>query len=93
MIRYCLGGLILARILLRTFSVISDIVRDKTVLVIDDGLRISDFINILLQKIEGLRSLFEEFKPVIMVNGRVVDGNYIIKDGDEIAILPPASGG
>jgi MoaD family protein len=88
-----LGDLILAKILLRAFSVISDIVKDGTVLVIDDGLKISDFIDFLLQKFEGLRSLFEEFKPIVMVNGRIVEGNYVIRDGDEIAILPPASGG
>ncbi len=83
----------MAKVLLRTFSIISDIIKDGTVLVINDGLKISDFINFLLQKFEGLKSLFEEFKPIVMVNGRIIDENYIIRDGDEIAILPPASGG
>ncbi|MBA32167.1 MAG: molybdopterin synthase sulfur carrier subunit [Chloroflexi bacterium] len=48
-------------------------------------------IEILMRKIN-----FEDYdlsKCMIAVNEDYVDDNYLIKNGDEIAIIPPVSGG
>jgi molybdopterin synthase subunit MoaE/molybdopterin synthase subunit MoaD len=37
----------------------------------------------------------EAFKEelLVLVNGRTVDGSYLLRDGDEVALMPPVSGG
>lgn len=47
----------------------------------------------ILLKFPKLRNLLTEFEPIILVNGTIAGSDEIVRDGDEIAIMPPLSGG
>lgn len=51
----------------------------------------------LLKKLEGelppLKDILQQGKILISVNQEVVQKNYQIQNGDEIAFLPPFAGG
>ncbi len=49
--------------------------------------------NTLLEKVKELNTAFAETKFVIAVNKKVVSVNQVINENDEIALLPPFSGG
>lgn len=74
------------------FSLYSDVVKEST-LTMDRELTVREIVGVVLEKFPRLRGLFDEVKPVILVNGRSVDENHVLKDGDEVAFLPPSSGG
>jgi molybdopterin converting factor small subunit len=42
--------------------------------------------------VEELR-LPKDLQFIITVNGRVAEGDYVLEDGDEIALFTPSSGG
>jgi len=49
----------------------------------------------LLDKLEGEFPKFQKFRKYVIcaVNNELVDENYILKDEDRVAVLPPVSGG
>ncbi len=83
----------MARVKLRFFSLYSDVVGNELSIELEDGSRLSDLIVTLYEKYPRLRTLFDRVKPLILVNGVARDEEYIVKNGDEVAFIPPASGG
>jgi molybdopterin converting factor small subunit len=55
------------------------------------SLTIGEFSVKLLNDIPPLEAILPYVR--FAVNGKLVDGTYRIADGDEIAVLPPVSGG
>jgi len=49
----------------------------------------------LLDKLEREFPKFQKFRKYVIcaVNNELVDENYILKDEDRVAVLPPVSGG
>ncbi len=56
---------------------------------VKDGATVSGLIEILRSRVPALRSV--EFK--IAVHSEYVDNDHELLDGDEVAIIPPISGG
>lgn len=83
------------RVKIRFFSVIRDIVNSNEIVLeySSNSISVKNLIDELLLKFPKLKPLFSEFNPVILVNGIIANGEEIIKDGDEVAIVPPLSGG
>jgi MoaD family protein len=80
------------RIVVKYFSALRDItgkVQEEVDLV--DGATLSR----LLQWFFDTYPKAEAFKDdlLVLVNGRTVDGSYVLRDGDEVALMPPVSGG
>jgi len=80
------------RIVVKYFSALRDItgkVQEEVDLV--DGATLSQ----LLQWFFDTYPKAEAFKDelLVLVNGRTVDSSYVLRDGDEVALMPPVSGG
>ncbi len=56
---------------------------------LNDGATVSGLIEILKSRVPTLRSV--EFK--VAVHSEYVDNDHELSDGDEVAIIPPISGG
>jgi Molybdopterin converting factor, large subunit len=80
------------RIVVKYFSALRDItgkVQEEVDLV--DGATLSQ----LLQWFFDTYPKAEAFKDelLMLVNGRTVDSSYVLQNGDEVALMPPVSGG
>ena len=53
------------------------------------GARVSDLIDALAVNLPALRSA----RGLIAVNHAYVKADHVLKDGDEVALIPPVSGG
>ena len=56
-----------------------------------DGSTINNLLTNILDIYPQINNLLKTIK--VSVNYKVVDKNTILKDGDEVALLPPVSGG
>ena len=63
--------------------------KSKEEIEVKDGTTVSGLIEILKSRVPTLRSV--EFK--IAVHNEYVDNDHQLCDGDEVAIIPPISGG
>jgi sulfur-carrier protein len=74
----------------KAFGVTKDIIGNRETVVEVDGTTVEDlrqFLFLKYPKLVGLRSLF------IAVNQNYAEGNQVITAVDEIALIPPVSGG
>jgi len=82
------------RIKIRFFSIYRDIIgKEQIVLESSDAIAIDSLIDELIDMYPRLKKIFSEIKPLILVNGSIVDETYVVSDDAEIAIIPPVSGG
>ncbi|ABL87827.1 molybdopterin synthase subunit MoaD / molybdopterin synthase subunit MoaE [Pyrobaculum islandicum DSM 4184] len=80
------------RIVIKYFSVLRDITgKIREELDLKNGTSMSQLIEWFFKTYPKAEVFREEL--LILVNGRTVDNNYILKDGDEVAFMPPVSGG
>lgn len=56
-------------------------------------IELKELLEILYSKYSDLKEIFNRIIPIILVNGKPVEVNHIVCDDDEIAFIPPASGG
>jgi molybdopterin converting factor subunit 1 len=56
-----------------------------------DGSRVSDVVSALRDAYPGLGPAAE--KALLAVNQEYVGGDFRLQDGDELALIPPVSGG
>jgi len=78
-------------------------IRDKTGVdreefILEDGSILKDLLEKLMEKYSGLAKYLEnpmdtENPLIILVNSRRVGFEYVFKDGDEVLLMPPVSGG
>jgi molybdopterin synthase sulfur carrier subunit len=74
------------------FAACRDIVGNRELdLDVDEGSQVEDLKNILLVKYPHLATINNVLS--IAVNAEYVDGNTILNPGDEVAFIPPVSGG
>jgi len=82
------------RIKIRFFSIYRDIIgKEQIVLETSNAITIESLIDKLVDMYPRLKKIFSEIKPLILVNGIIVDEAYVVSDDVEIAIIPPVSGG
>jgi len=68
--------------------------RSETIELKGDGIKLSDLLNELFRRYPKLRDLKSKLNILILINGNSVKNhNMKLIDGDEVAILPPTSGG
>lgn len=54
-----------------------------------EGARVSDLVDELAKRLPALRAT----RGLIAVNHEYVSGDAVLKQGDEVALIPPVSGG
>ena len=54
---------------------------------------LTDVLDALKAHHPGIADILEDVSAIMAVNHQVGDANTMVKDGDEIAIFPPVSGG
>ena len=76
----------------RLFAILRDVVGEREITItVPSGVTVSYLNNEILKKYPQLRSFSNKF--VTSVNCKVTNGDTIISSSDEIALLPPVSGG
>lgn len=58
-----------------------------------EGGRVSDMVDVIIEKYPGLREPFSSRNVLVVVNQRYASVDTELSDGDELALLPPVSGG
>ncbi len=88
------------RVKLKFFALVRELAgRSELVVELEEGeATVARIVEEASKRLPGLSkaiSLLERrgLSPVYMVNGVQVDPDHVVRDGDELAILPPASGG
>jgi molybdopterin converting factor subunit 1 len=73
------------------FGIVKEIVQGTSVTVTTEGgLTVAGLKNVLSERFPRLRELSS---VMIAVNGAYADGAMVINEGDEVAVIPPVSGG
>jgi molybdopterin synthase sulfur carrier subunit len=78
------------KVKVKTFGITRDMLGDREVEIVADGNSVADLRRHLLTRypaLVGLRSLF------IAVNQNYADESLLLHEHDEIALIPPVSGG
>ncbi len=76
----------------RLFAILKDVVGEREITItVPSGVTVGYLNNEILRKYPQLRSFSNKF--VTSVNYKVTNGDTIITSNDEIALLPPVSGG
>jgi MoaD family protein len=76
----------------RLFAILKDVVGERDITItVPSGVTVSYLNNEILKKYPQLSSFSNKF--VTSVNCKVTSGDTIISSSDEIALLPPVSGG
>ncbi len=66
--------------------------KEELVLQVEDGITVSDALRIIKESLPMLERLpIDSF--MVAVNMEYASRNYLLKDGDIIAIIPPVGGG
>lgn len=58
-----------------------------------DGVMLSFLLRQNLENHANFMKIMEDPRRIVAVNHRVVQGDVLLKDGDEVAIFPPVTGG
>jgi molybdopterin converting factor subunit 1 len=79
------------RICVRFFALYRDLTGlDEEEYVLKDGSKVGDLINLVVEKHASMKGA----KGILVAsNNAFVKFNTFLKDGDEVALLPPVSGG
>jgi molybdopterin converting factor subunit 1 len=67
--------------------------KDEDQFDIKDGTTLEQLSDLIEQSVPQLGNMVREKKVMISLNYDVVSLDTVVKDGDEIALLPPFSGG
>jgi len=78
----------LKRVIVKFISVFAEKMGKERVYDLDDGATLKDLVEVIAREIEDVKS-----KGVFYVNYRFADENQILKDGDEILVMPLFAGG
>lgn len=76
------------RVIVKFISVFAEKMGKERVYDLDDGATLKDLVEVIAREIEDVKS-----KGVFYVNYRFADENQILKDGDEILVMPLFAGG
>ena len=79
----------------RFFSLIADELGRREAVLSLSGRRITvqDLVDHLKRLFPRLQDLERMTDIIVLVNGEAVGKDYRIREGDEVALIPPASGG
>lgn len=84
----------MVKIRIKMLSLLKDVFgEEEIVLDIPAGMSLGELINELSRKYVGFNKVRDTIEIIVLVNGEKKDMNYMLKNGDEVALMPPASGG
>ncbi len=66
---------------------------DKIDVPLESGTSIEGFVKKLSESLPEIGEALRNNRATIAVNHELVEMDYILKEGDEVAIFPPVSGG
>jgi molybdopterin converting factor subunit 1 len=66
---------------------------DKIELDMQKDISLKDLIEIVKERIPSIKGLIKEGRGMVAVNQEIAKLDAIVKDGDEVALIPPVSGG
>jgi len=82
------------KITVRFFANLKDMAGTESMeLAFDGEVRVKELTARLLAELPSLKDVLETRRVFVCVNQEMVQKDDIIKDGDEVALLPPFSGG
>ena len=77
---------------IKPFASYREMIGEKGIVMnLPEGASVSDLISDLVDKYPGLKPV--ESKMVVAVNYEYQGHNYILRSDDEVALIPPVSGG
>ena len=84
----------MVRIKIKALSLLKDVIgKDHIDLEVPFGTTLKELINKLAHDYKGLAGIMEKIELIVLVNGEKRSMDYKLVDGDEVALMPPASGG
>lgn len=84
----------MAQVTVKLFANLKDLAgTDSMTIDCDNGISIDKLTPLIVEKLPGLKDILETRRVFISVNQEMAQKNDIVKDGDEVALLPPFSGG
>ncbi|RMF91454.1 MAG: molybdopterin converting factor subunit 1 [Methanobacteriota archaeon] len=66
---------------------------DRVEIPFEDGMTLTELMKRLGKEFPELKKAWKDGVATVAVNHEVMDGDYPVKEGDEVAIFPPVSGG
>ena len=84
----------MAKVKVKFFAIVFDATGVQELdIEVKDSTKLKTIKNLLLEKYPLLKNLEKRIPIIVLVNGENVSDDYTLRDGDEIAFLPPAAGG
>jgi len=78
---------------IRFFAGIKERVGKEEVILDSKGGSVADILKALEKDIPGISEILLSFKTMIAVNHEMAGMQTLVKDGEEVAFIPPFSGG
>jgi len=80
------------RVVVKYFSALRDVTgKVQEEITLAEGTTLSQLLAWFFKSYPKAEAFREEL--LVLVNGRTVDGSYELREGDEVALMPPVSGG
>lgn len=81
-------------ITIRLFAIYKEkAMAEKIEIDLEKSITVRDLLKIIKERIPAIKDLVMEGKGMVAVNHEVAKPDTIVKDGDEVALIPPVSGG
>lgn len=80
-------------IIIRFFAGIKEKVGKEEVLLDSTGGSVADILSLIEKDIPKISEILLSFKTMVAVNHEMAGMQTLVRDGDEIAFIPPFSGG
>ncbi len=75
-------------------ALVADVVgKHEEVIDVEDRITLGELLNYIMSKYPKLKELNKEVKITAVVNSVSTELDKVLKEGDEVVLLPPASGG
>lgn len=78
---------------IRFFAAVKERVGKEEILLELPGGSVADIIKVIEKDIPDISQVLKDFKAMIAVNHEMAGMQTVVKDGDEVAFIPPFSGG
>jgi len=82
------------RVTVKLFANLKDVAGSDTLqFQLDDNNKVGDLLSELAKTVPALKAVLETRKVFVALNQEMAGKDELLKDGDEVALLPPFSGG
>lgn len=84
---------------IKFFGMLRDFAKTESVVIeLGRPVKVEELLSFLLDRIEWFSEFLKKVEEasislIVLVNDRVVGGEYLLKEDDEVTLLPPAAGG